>query len=204
MNVAPAERYMKLLEDRIKKDGRLINSDILKVDSFLNHQIDVGLMDAMGEEFARCFSGLGVNKIVTIESSGIPLACAAARAMGGLPVVFAKKAVPNTMTEEFYSATVRSFTKNKVYEAIVSKRFLSEDDVCLIIDDFLASGEAAEGLVKIIEQAGARCAGVGAAIEKEFQGGSAKLRERGLKVVSLAVITSLADDRIQFKSTYEC
>ena len=189
---------MKLLEDRILKDGRCLGKDILKVDSFLNHQIDVALVDAMGQEFARLFEGLGVNKILTIETSGIPIAYAAARAMGDLPLVFAKKTTPSTMVDGMYSAPVKSFTKGTVSNVIVSTRYLGPDDVVLLIDDFLAHGEAASGLYEICRQAGAKCVGLGAAIEKKYQGGAEKLRKLGLRVESLAVIASLEDGKIEF------
>ena len=190
---------MKLLEDRILKDGKAIGDDILKVDSFLNHQIDTKLIDEMGAELAKEFSGLGVNKILTIEASGIPIAYAAARAMGNLPLVFAKKAAPSTMVDGSYVAPVKSFTKGTVSNIRVSTSFISEGDVILIIDDFLASGEASLGLLNIVDQAKAKCVGFGAAIEKEYQGGSKKLRDKGIKVVSLAVITSIHDGYISFK-----
>ena len=192
---------MKLLEDRILKDGRCLGRDILKVDSFLNHQIDVALVDAMGQEFARLFEGLGVNKILTIETSGIPIAYAAARAMGDLPLVFAKKTTPSTMVDGMYSAPVKSFTKGTVSNVIVSTRYLGPDDVVLLIDDFLAHGEAASGLYEICRQAGAKCVGLGAVIEKKYQGGAEKLRKLGLRVESLAVIASLEDGKIEFDKT---
>lgn len=190
---------MQILEERIVKDGRCIGSEILKVDSFLNHQIDVELVEQMGDEFARLFAGLGVNKILTIEASGLPIAYAAAKSMGNLPLVFAKKSLPSTMTDGQYGAEVKSFTKNKVYTAVVSRQYISSDDVILLIDDFLATGEAAMGLLEICRKAGAKCVGLGAAIEKEYQGGSERLRAQGLKVESLAVITSLKDGKITFK-----
>ena len=163
---------MKALQDRILKDGRCIGTDVLKVDSFLNHQIDVRLVEEMGREFAGIFKGLGVNKILTIETSGIPMAYATARAMGDLPLVFAKKTTPSTMIDGVYSAEVRSFTKGTVSHVIVSEKYLSEGDVVLLIDDFLAHGEAASGLYEICLKAGAKCVGLGAAIEKKYQGGA--------------------------------
>ena len=189
---------MQELKDRILKDGRCLGTDILKVDSFLNHQIDVGLTARMGEEFARLFSGLGINKVLTIETSGIPAAYAAAHAMGDLPLVFAKKTSPSTMVDGVYSAPVKSFTKGTVSNVIVSRRYIGPGDVVLLIDDFLAHGEAASGLAEICRQAGAKCVGLGAVIEKKYQGGAEKLRKQGLKVESLAVITSLADGKIEF------
>ena len=189
---------MQLLKDRILKDGRCLGTDILKVDSFLNHQIDVELVAEMAREFARLFSGLGVNKILTIEASGIPIAYATAHAMGDLPLVFAKKTAPSTMVDGVYSAPVKSFTKGTVSNVIVSEKYLGPNDVVLLIDDFLAHGEAASGLYEICCKAGARCVGLGAAIEKKYQGGADKLREKGLKVESLAVIASLKDGNIEF------
>jgi xanthine phosphoribosyltransferase len=188
---------MKELEQRILKDGVGIGSDILKVDSFLNHQLDTGLIARMGEEFARLFAGCGANKILTVEASGIAIAFAAARAMGDIPVVFAKKALPSTM-EDPYVAKVHSFTKNTDKTIVVSKSYLSGGDRVLIIDDFLAYGSAGLGLVDIVRQAGAEVAGFGAAIEKSFQGGAEKLRALGITVHSLAVIASIEDGNIKF------
>ena len=189
---------MQILKDRILKDGKCIGRDILKVDSFLNHQIDVALVAEIGREFARLFSGLGVNKILTIEASGIPIAYATAHAMGDIPLVFAKKTTPNTMIDGVYSAEVRSFTKGTVSHVIVNKKYLGSEDVVLLIDDFLAHGEAASGLAEICRKAGAECVGLGAVIEKKYQGGAEKIRKLGLKVESLAVIASLEDGKIEF------
>ena len=190
---------MQELKDRILKDGRCLGTDILKVDMFLNHQIDVALTARMGEEFARLFAGQGINKVLTIETSGIPAAFAAAHALGDLPLVFAKKTSPSTMVDGVYSAPVKSFTKGTVSNVIVSRNCLGPGDVVLLIDDFLAHGEAAGGLMEICRQAGAKCAGLGAVIEKKYQGGAEKLREKGLTVKSLAVITSLKDGKIEFE-----
>ena len=190
---------MQALKDRILKDGRCLGTDVLKVDSFLNHQIDVALVAEMGREFARLFKDCGVNKILTIETSGIPMAYAAAREMGDLPLVFAKKTTPNTMVDGVYSAEVRSFTKGTVSHVIVNSLYLGPDDVVLLIDDFLAHGEAASGLYEICRKAGARCVGLGAVIEKKYQGGAEKLRKLGLRVESLAVIKSLSDGKIEFE-----
>ena len=191
---------MKLLEDRIKKDGTCIGTEIVKVDSFLNHQIDVALVRALGEEFARLFKDERPNKILTIEASGIPIAFAAAQALGDIPVVFAKKSAPSTMIEDAYTADVKSFTKGTVSTVRVAHQYLSKEDRVLIIDDFLASGEAGLGLVKLLEEAGAKCVGFGAAIEKEHQGGHARLEALGIRVESLAVISSIKDGEIVFKS----
>lgn len=182
---------MQLLEDRIKKDGIGIGTEILKVDSFLNHQVDVELIDAIGAEFARLFCGTGVTKIFTVETSGIPIAFTTARAMGNLPMVFAKKKTPNTMIDGFYAAPVKSFTKGTLSTVVVSKDFIAPDDRVLIIDDFLATGEAAIGLLDLVKQAGAKCVGIGMAIEKEWQGGADRLAALGYRVESLAKIKSI-------------
>lgn len=189
---------MKALEERILKDGKLIGTDILKVDSFLNHQLDVALLRELGQEFRRLFTAERPNKILTIESSGIGIAVMTAMALGDLPVVFAKKTVPNTMTEDMYSAEVRSFTKGTVSQVITSRRFLNSSDRVLIIDDFLAHGEAALGLISIVEQAGATAVGVGVAIEKVYQGGGARIREHGVKLCSLAAIEKIEQGQIIF------
>jgi len=189
---------MQELKDRILKDGKAIGTDILKVDSFLNHQIDVKLLSHIGEEFAKRLYTEGVNKILTVEASGIAIACAAAHAMGDLPVVFAKKAAPKTMISGAYTAEIVSFTKGTQTIIRVAKEFIRPEDNVLIIDDFLASGEAALGLLNIVKQAGAKCSGIGVVIEKEYQGGSAKLRALGYNVVSLAVIASIEDGKINF------
>ncbi len=190
---------MELLKQRILSDGEGIGTEILKVDSFLNHQVDVKLTRAIGEEFARLFGAERPSKVLTVEASGIPVAMATAQALGDLPMVFAKKAAPNTMTDGFYAAPVRSFTKGTLATVRVSRSYLSPEDRVLIIDDFLATGEAAIGLLDLLRQAGAKCVGFGAVIEKEWQGGAARLEELGYKVCSLAVITSIQDGNINIK-----
>lgn len=192
---------MKKLEERILKDGVLIEDRILKVDSFINFQIDVELTDEMGMELARIFRDSGATKVLTVETSGLPAAYATAKYLGNLPLVFAKKAKPNTDVGEDYVAEVRSFTKEVVNPIRVSKKFLNKGEKILIIDDFLASGAASLGLLSLIEQAGASCVGVGIVIEKEFQGGRALLEEKGLRVVSLAHITAFDKGEIRFKYT---
>ena len=190
---------MKLLEDRILKDGTCIGNDIVKVDSFLNHQLDVALIREMGRECARLCREEAPTKVLTLEASGIPIAYAAAEALGDIPVVFAKKAAPSTMIEDAYTADVKSFTKGTVSTIRVAHQYLGPGDRILIIDDFLASGEAGVGLVKLVKQSGAECVGFGAAIEKEHQGGHARLEAEGVRVESLAVITSIEDGQVIFK-----
>lgn len=190
---------MELLKRRILNDGTEVGTEIVKVDSFLNHQLDIGLFMALGKEIHRRFSHLEINKILTIEASGIGIAAIAAIYFDLVPVVFAKKAQPNTMTDEFYGAPVKSFTKGTVSMARVSKQYLNANDKVLIIDDFLAHGEAASGLADLVKQAGGTVAGIAAVVEKEFQGGSQKLRDQGYLVNSLAVITKIEDGKIYFK-----
>ena len=182
---------MKELEERIARDGVVKPGGVLKVDSFLNHQCDVALMDRMGAEWARLFADAPINKILTIEASGIGIACVAARHFGDVPVVFAKKAQSANLDGEQYSASVYSYTKRREYPVIVGKRFLSPADRVLIIDDFLANGCALDGLISICESAGAGVEGVGIAIEKGFQGGGDRLRARGVRVESLARVVSM-------------
>lgn len=189
---------MKALKERIIADGVAIGTEIVKVDSFLNHQIDVALLDEIGREFAKRFQGIEVSKILTVEASGIAIACITAKYFGNVPVLFAKKASPNTMTEDFYSAEVKSFTKGTVSVVRVSKKFLIPGDRVLILDDFLAHGEAAFGMAELVRQANAELVGIGAVIEKQFQGGGRKLREKGFRVESLAVIESIQDGKINF------
>lgn len=189
---------MQLLKERILQDGVGIGTQVLKVDSFLNHQIDVELLDQIGREFKQRFGQYGVNKILTIEASGIGIACITAMHFGNIPVVFAKKAAPNTMTEEFYGSEVKSFTKGTVSIARVSKKYLSAEDRVLVVDDFLAHGEAAFGMADLVKQAGGTVVGIGTVIEKAFQNGGQKLRDAGYRVESLAVIKSIQDDNIEF------
>lgn len=188
---------MKLLKDRIINDGRVIGDSILKVDNFLNHQIDVSLFNEIGKEFKKRFDGVNITKILTIESSGIGLACITAQYFN-VPVVFAKKALSINLDSEVYQSKVFSFTKNTLYNVFVSKRYLKQDDNVLIIDDFLANGHAAMGLMDIIGQAGANVAGIGIAIEKKFQEGRKKIMDRGARLESLAIIESMAGGKIVF------
>jgi len=191
---------MEKLRERIILDGVAVGTEILKVDSFLNHQIDVRLFEEIGEAFRERFADVAgrVDKILTVEASGIAVAAFTARAFGYPPVVFAKKERPNTMDEAYYFSEVMSFTKRKMSSIRIAKKFLSEGDRCLIIDDFLAHGQAALGLCHIANQAKAEILGVGTVIEKSFQGGGAKLREKGIRVESLAVVTKIENGKIYF------
>ncbi|MBE6956290.1 MAG: xanthine phosphoribosyltransferase [Ruminococcaceae bacterium] len=189
---------MQLLKDRIRKDGKIRGTEVLKVDSFLNHQMDVALFDAMGAEFARRFSDCEVNKILTIEASGIGIACLAARHFD-CPVVFAKKSRSSNISTDVFCARVESFTHGKVYNVIVSKEYLHPGDRVLLIDDFLANGEALRGLASIVAQSGAELVGAGIAIEKAFQPGGDNLRAGGMRVESLARVASMSEtDGITF------
>lgn len=189
---------MKLLEEKILTNGTVLPGNILKVDSFLNHQIDVSLLSELGKEFYRLFSSYNITKILTVEASGIPIACFAAQHFD-VPVVFAKKGHHKNIGNDVYTAEVFSFTKGTSYTIFVSRKYLSSDDNILIIDDFLANGQAALGLKKIVEDAGATLKGVGIAIEKGFQDGGKKLRETGVPVKSLAIVDSMTDDSISFR-----
>jgi xanthine phosphoribosyltransferase len=184
---------MKLLEDRIRKDGKVRGTDVLKVDSFLNHQMDVALLDEIGQEFYRLFGGCGVTKILTIEASGIGIACAAARPFG-VPVIFAKKNKTKNIAGDVYTSKVESFTHGKVYDIIVSKEFLHAEDRVLLIDDFLANGSALQGLIQLVHDAGATLVGAGICIEKAFQPGGELIRSMGVRVESLARIKSLSEE----------
>ena len=185
---------MELLEERIRRDGVVKSEGVLKVDGFLNHQMDINLFNEMGKELKRLFADAPINKILTIEASGIGIACVAARHFGDAPVVFAKKAQSINLDGEQYATTIYSFTKQREFPVIVGRRFLSPGDHVLIIDDFLANGCALEGLIAICESAGATVEGIGIAIEKGFQGGGDKLRSRGYRVESLARIVGMDDE----------
>ena len=182
---------MKLLEDRILKDGHIGTDNVLKVDSFLNHQIDVNFVCELGKEFYRLFKDENITKILTIEASGIGIACLAAQYFG-VPVVFAKKTKTINIYSDTYNATVHSYTHKKDYDIVVSKEFLSKEDNVLIIDDFLAKGSALTALLMLIEKAGAKTAGAGIVIEKAYQGGGNLVRDMGVRVESLAKIKSLS------------
>ena len=183
---------MKLLEDRILKDGHIGSENVLKVDSFLNHQIDVNFVCELGKEFYRLFKDENITKILTIEASGIGIACLAAQYFG-VPVVFAKKTKTINIYSDTYNATVHSYTHKKDYDIVVSKEFLNKDDNVLIIDDFLAKGSALTALLMLIEKAGAKTAGAGIVIEKAYQGGGNLVRDMGVRVESLAKIKSISE-----------
>ncbi|HEO8065417.1 TPA: xanthine phosphoribosyltransferase [Streptococcus agalactiae] len=188
---------MKLLEERILKDGDVLGENILKVDSFLTHQVDFELMQEIGKVFADKYKEAGITKVVTIEASGIAPAVYAAQALG-VPMIFAKKAKNITMTEGILTAEVYYFTKQVTSQVSIVSRFLSNDDTVLIIDDFLANGQAAKGLLEIIGQAGAKVAGIGIVIEKSFQDGRDLLEKTGVPVTSLARIKAFENGRVVF------
>ncbi|MDY2698482.1 MAG: xanthine phosphoribosyltransferase [Suilimivivens sp.] len=181
---------MQLLEERIRKDGIVKPGNVLKVDSFLNHQMDVELFNEMGKEFKRLFPSEKINKILTIEASGIGIACIAAQYFQ-VPVVFAKKSQSINLDGEQYTTKIESFTHKRVYDVIVAKKYLGKDDHVLIIDDFLANGCAVAGLIDLVKSAGATVEGVGIAVEKGFQEGGQLLRGKGVRVESLAIVDSM-------------
>ena len=185
---------LKLLEDRIVKDGIVKPGNVLKVDSFLNHQMDISLFNDMGKEFKRLFNDTPINKILPIEASGIGIACVAAQYFDNVPVVFAKKSQTVNIDGEVYSTKIESFTHKRVYDVIISKKYLSSKDHVLIIDDFLANGCALNGLLDIAQKAGATVEGVGIAVEKGFQRGGELIRQKGIRVESLAIIESMDAD----------
>ena len=192
---------MKLLEERIRKDGTVKAGNVLKVDSFLNHQMDIDLFNEMGKEWARLFADRKITKILTVEAYGIGIACVAAQHFH-VPVVFAKKSQSVNIDGEVYSTKIESFTHKRVYDVIVSKKFLHPEDHILIIDDFLANGCALEGLIDIVNKAGASVEGVGIAVEKGFQKGGDLIRSKGIRVESLAIVESMDDKtgEITFRS----
>ena len=189
---------MKLLEDRILQDGQVRPGNVLKVDCFLNHQLDVDLLDKIGEEFYRIFKDDGVNKILTIEASGIAIACMTARHFD-VPVVFAKKAKSKNIDGDVYTSTVHSYTYGKDYNITLAQKFLGPNDRVLILDDFLANGKAMKGLLDVCNQAGCSVAGIGICIEKGFQPGGAELRAAGYKLASLAIVNEMSDDHLTFR-----
>ena len=185
---------MEYLKQKIKECGIVKKGNVLKVDSFLNHQVDVRLYEEIGKEFYRLFGDCEVTKILTIEASGIGIACVAAQFFNCIPVVFAKKSKTSNVSDSVYSSLVPSFTHGNVSTVIVSKEYLKPEDRILIIDDFLANGAALNGLIDIINQAGAQLVGAGIVIEKGFQDGGRLIREKGVRVESLAVIESMNEE----------
>jgi xanthine phosphoribosyltransferase len=194
---------MRLLEDRIRAEGTVRPGNVLKVDSFLNHQMDIDLFNAMGREFYRLFGQEQVTKLLTIEASGIGIACIAAQYFG-VPVIFAKKSKSKNLDGDVYTAQVESFTHGTVHTVLVEKKFLTPADRVLLVDDFLANGAALAGLRQIVAQAGATCVGAGICIEKGFQDGGKRLRESGLRVESLAIVDAMDADsgQITFREQF--
>lgn len=189
---------MKLLEDRILKDGIVKPGNVLKVDSFLNHQMDIAFINELGKEFKRRFQDTPITKILTIEASGIGIACLAAQYFN-VPVIFAKKTQSLNLDGEMYTSKVESFTHKKVYDVILSKKFLGPEDHVLLIDDFLANGCALMGLIEIVKESGATLEGAGIVIEKGFQAGGKMIRDMGVRLESLAIIDSMTDDSLTFR-----
>ena len=181
---------MQLLKDRIRKDGKIKSGDVLKVDSFLNHQMDIKLFEEIGKEFKRRFSDADINKILTIEASGIGIACIVAQYFD-VPVVFAKKSKTKNIAGDVYTTMLESFTHGKVYDIMVAKEFLGAGDKVLLINDFLANGKALEGLAAVVKDSGAELIGAGIVIEKGFQPGGDRLRADGIRVESLAIVESM-------------
>ena len=184
---------MKILEDRIRQDGVLKPGNVLKVDNFLNHQMDIALFDEMGKEWARRFADKPINKILTIEASGIGIAAIVSRHFGNVPVVFAKKAKSINLEGDVYKTKIESFTHKKVYDVIVSKKYIGPEDHVLIIDNFLANGCALQGLIELVEEANATIEGIGIAIEKGFQQGGEIIRSKGIQLESLAIVDGIDD-----------
>ena len=190
---------MKALEERILKEGQVRPGNVLKVDGFLNHQMDIKFINEIGKEFKRLFADRQINKILTIEASGIGIACITAQYFD-VPVVFAKKSQSINLDGSLYTTKVKSYTHNRTYDVIMAKKFLTRDDHVLVIDDFLANGCAVNGLIEIIKEAGATLEGVGIVIEKGFQPGGQKLREQGINLKSLAIVESMTEDSLTFRA----
>ena len=184
---------MQLLKDRIRKDGKIKAGNVLKVDSFLNHQMDFKLLEEIGKEFKRRFADAEINKILTIEASGIGIACIVAQSFD-VPVLFAKKNKTKNIAGDVYTSTVESYTHGRVYDIIVSKEFLGKGDKVLLIDDFMANGAAMEGLMNLVRESGAELVGAGIVIEKGFQPGGDNLRAQGLRLESLAIVDSMDEE----------
>lgn len=184
---------MQLLKARIRKDGKIKAGNVLKVDSFLNHQMDIALFQEVGREFKRRFADVEINKILTIEASGIGIACVVAESFG-VPVVFAKKTKTKNIAGDVYTSQVESFTHGRVYDIIVSREFLGKGDKVLLIDDFLANGKALEGLAQLVKVSGAELVGAGIVIEKGFQVGGDVIRSQGIRLESLAIVESMDEE----------
>ncbi len=184
------DKEMQILKDRIRKDGKIREGNVLKVDSFLNHQMDVSLFREIGKEFQRRFEGEEITKILTIEASGIGIACVVAEVFN-VPVVFAKKTQTKNIAGDVYTTQVESYTHGRIYDIIVSREFLGPDDKVLLIDDFMANGKAMEGLIQIVKDSGAQLVGAGIVIEKGFQPGGDALRDQGVHLESLAIVESM-------------
>lgn len=191
---------MEILKERIRKEGKIKEGNVLKVDSFLNHQMDIELFSEIGKEFKRRFEGAEINKILTIEASGIGIACVAAQSFH-VPVVFAKKTQTKNIAGDVHTTKVQSYTHGRIYDIIVAKEFLGEGDKVLLIDDFLANGKALEGLIDLVEKSGAELVGAGIVIEKGFQAGGDALRGRGIRLESLAIVERMDEKtgRIVFR-----
>ena len=189
---------MELLKQRILEEGRAAEGGVLKVDSFLNHQMDISLLNAIGKEFRHRFAEEEITKLLTIEASGIGIAAITAQHFGNVPVVFAKKTKSRNLDGELYTAQVHSFTRGSTYEIQVSQKYLKPQDRVLIVDDFLAKGQALGGLLKIVGESGAKLIGCGIVIEKGFQDGGKRLREKGIRIESLAVVSDIAEDKVIF------
>ena len=185
---------MQLLEDKIRREGKVLDGDILKVDSFLNHQMDVSFFTEMAREFERLYHNCGVNKILTIEASGIGVACVTAQYFG-CPVVFAKKSRTSNLPGDVWTSRIRSYTHGQTYDIMVSRPFLTQKDRVLIIDDFLANGEALQGLIELCRQAGAQVIGAGICVEKAYQPGGERIRSQGVRVEALARIRSMSAEK---------
>lgn len=185
---------MELLKDRIRRDGKVRGTGVLKVDSFLNHQIDVVLLGEIGAEFRRRFAECEITKILTIEASGIGIACIVAQHFDNCPVVFAKKNQTKNIAGDVYTSKVESFTHGRIYDVILSKEYLGKEDKVLIIDDFLANGAALAGLIRLVNDAGAEIVGAGIVVEKDFQPGGDLIRGMGIRVESLARVASLSEE----------
>lgn len=191
---------MQLLKERILKDGTIKPGNVLKVDSFLNHQIDIQLLNEIGKEFKRRFADCPITKILTIEASGIGIACIVAQYFDNVPVVFAKKTQSINLDGEMYCTKIESFTHKKVYDVILAKKFLTAEDHVLVIDDFLANGCAMLGLLDIVKKSGATLEGAGIVIEKGFQQGGKLIRDMGVRLESLAIIDTMTDDSLTFRA----